>query len=194
MQAETDARQAHNPPAEASHVTPATAGSSAGAHGRAVLLGVGNILLSDEGVGVRLVERLMVGHRMPTGLQVLDGGTCAMEMLEDLEHLDLLVIADCVRSGRSPGSVVVLRDDEVPTFFRTKLSPHQVGLADVLATLQFVGRAPRRTVVVGVEPQSLATGMTLSAPVRAALAEAEAELLDALAGSGYGLEALREAA
>jgi len=59
---------------------------------RAVLLGVGNILLSDEGVGVRLVERILDRHRLPAGVAVLDGGTCAMEMLEDLEHLDLLVI------------------------------------------------------------------------------------------------------
>ncbi len=161
---------------------------------RGVLLGVGNILLSDEGVGVRLVERLLAGYRLPAGLQVLDGGTCAMEMLEDLEYLDLLVIADCVRSGRNPGRVVVLRDGEVPAFFRTKLSPHQVGLADVLATLQFIGRAPRQTVVVGVEPQSLATGMTLSPPVRAALTEAQDALIDALAKGGYGLEAQREAA
>lgn len=79
---------------------------------RAVLLGVGNILLSDEGVGVRLVERILDRHRLPAGVAVLDGGTCAMEMLEDLEHLDLLVIADCVRSGRTPGGVVVLRDEK----------------------------------------------------------------------------------
>ncbi len=161
---------------------------------RAVLLGVGNILLSDEGVGVRLVERILDRHRLPAGVAVLDGGTCAMEMLEDLEHLDLLVIADCVRSGRTPGSVVVLREEEVPAFFRTKLSPHQVGLADVLATLRFIGRAPRRTVVVGVEPQSLATGMSLSSAVRAALPLAEEALLDALAGGGCALAALREAA
>ena len=161
---------------------------------RAVLLGVGNILLSDEGVGVRLVERILDRHRLPAGVAVLDGGTCAMEMLEDLEHLDLLVIADCVRSGRTPGSVVVLRDEEVPAFFRTKLSPHQIGLADVLATLRFIGRAPRRTVVVGIEPQSLATGMSLSSAVRAALPQAEEALLDALAGGGCALAALREAA
>ena len=159
-----------------------------------MLLGVGNILLSDEGVGVRLVERILDRHRLPTGVararrrHLRDGDA------RDLEHLDLLVIADCVRSDRAPGSVVVLRDDEVPAFFRTKLSPHQVGLADVLATLRFIGRAPRCTVVVGVEPQSLATGMSLSSAVRAALPLAEEALLDALAGGGFALAALREAA
>ncbi|MEZ5628585.1 MAG: hydrogenase maturation protease, partial [Rhodocyclaceae bacterium] len=104
---------------------------------RVALLGVGNILLSDEGVGVRLVERIEAGYRLPEWVTVLDGGTCAMEMLEELENLDLLVIADCVRTGRPPASVVVLKDDDVPAFFRTKLSPHQVGLSDVLATLHF---------------------------------------------------------
>lgn len=179
------------PPAPAAAATHA---AEVAAAPRAVLLGVGNILLSDEGVGVRLVEHILRHHRLPAGIAVLDGGTCAMEMLEDLEHLDLLVIADCVRSGRAPGSVVVLHGDEVPAFFRTRLSPHQVGLADVLATLRFVGRAPRRTVVVGVEPQSLATGMRLSSVVHAALPRAAQALAEALAAAGFALGPRQEAA
>lgn len=151
---------------------------------RVVVLGVGNLLLSDEGVGVRLVERLEARYRLPESVRLLDGGTCAMEMLEDLEDLDLLVIADCVRSGQAPGALVVLRDEQVPAFFRTKLSPHQVGLSDVLATLQFTGRAPARVVVVGVEPASLATGMALSGPVEACLPAAEDALVAALASAG----------
>ena len=151
---------------------------------RVALLGVGNILLSDEGVGVRLIERIEAGYRLPEWVTVLDGGTCAMEMLEDLENLDLLVIADCVRTGRPPASVVVLQDDDVPAFFRTKLSPHQVGLSDVLATLHFTDRAPRRVVVVGVQPVSVDTGMELTEAVVAALPEAEAAIVSALQRAG----------
>lgn len=146
---------------------------------RTVLLGVGNILLSDEGVGVRLMERLQAAG-LPPWVRPIDGGTCAMEMLEDLENLDLLVIADCVRSGRPPGSVVVLAGAAVPAFFRTRLSPHQVGLSDVLATLQLTGRAPAQVVVVGVEPASMALGLELTPTVAAALLEAEAALWRAL--------------
>lgn len=161
---------------------------------RAVLLGVGNILLSDDGVGVRLAERIAARHRLPEGLTVVDGGTCAMEMLEDLENLDLLLIADCVRAGQPPGGVVVLRGEAVPAFFRTRLSPHQIGLSDVLATLVLTGRAPRETVVVGVQPQSLETGMELTPAVQASLPAAEAALLDALAAAGMAPEAAAEPA
>ncbi|HEX6735878.1 MAG TPA: hydrogenase maturation protease, partial [Azonexus sp.] len=100
-----------------------------------VVLGIGNILLSDEGVGVRVVEALAAAGDWPETVELIDGGTCGMEMLDQLEELDLLVVVDCVRGGRPAGTPVVLRGAAVPKFFRTKLSPHQIGLADVLASL-----------------------------------------------------------
>jgi len=161
---------------------------------RVVLLGVGNILLSDEGVGVRIVEAFAARHMLPDWVQVLDGGTCAMEMLEDLENLDLLVIADCVRVGADPGSLVVLSDEQVPAFFRTRLSPHQVGLSDVLATLHLTGRAPRKVVVIGVQPVSMSLGMELTDPVRALLPAALARIESILAAEDVPVDSLREAA
>ncbi|MCB1890290.1 MAG: hydrogenase maturation protease [Rhodocyclaceae bacterium] len=152
---------------------------------RAVLLGVGNILLTDEGVGVRLVEQLERDCRLAPGLVVLDGGTAAMELLEDLEDLDLLVIADCVRVGQPPASVVVLKDDAVPSFFRARLSPHQVGLSDVLATLEITERAPNHVVVVGVQPVDVSLGLEQSEAVRAVMPEALAAIHAALAEYGY---------
>lgn len=161
---------------------------------RVVLLGVGNILLSDEGVGVRIVEAFAARHDLPDWVQVLDGGTCAMEMLEDLENLDLLVIADCVRVCAEPGSLVVLEDDQVPAFFRTKLSPHQVGLSDVLATLHLTGRAPRKVVVIGVQPVSMSLGMGLTEPVQSLLPAAVARIESIFATEGVPLDSFREAA
>lgn len=136
-----------------------------------VVLGIGNILLSDEGVGVRVVEALAVAGDWPAEVELIDGGTCGMEMLDQLEGLDLLVVVDCVRGGRAPGTPVVLRGEAVPKFFRTKLSPHQIGLADVLASLELTGRAPRETVIVGIEPESLSLGMELTPVVAARLPE-----------------------
>jgi len=160
---------------------------------RAVLLGVGNILLTDEGVGVRLVEQLQAGYEIPAALEVIDGGTAAMELLEDIEDLDLLVIADCVRVGQPPASVVVLKDDEVPAFFRARISPHQVGLSDVLATLEITERAPRHVVVVGVQPFDISTCMEQSAPVQAAMPQALQAIRDALAGYGLATPAKLQA-
>lgn len=143
---------------------------------RIVVLGVGNVLLSDEGVGVRAVERLQANYNLPPEVVVIDGGTTGMEMLEDLSNADHIVIVDAVRSGRPPASILRLADEQVPVFFKTKLSPHQIGLSDVLATLEFIGEAPGGVTVIGVEPASLETGMALTPQVEARMLE----LLDLL--------------
>ena len=138
---------------------------------RIVILGIGNILLTDEGVGVRVVEALAARGGLPPGVELIDGGTCGMEMLEQLENLDALIVVDCVRCGRKPATPVLLKGDDVPVFFRTKLSPHQVSLSDVLASLEFTGRAPRKTVIVGMQPVSMGLGLDLSPEVAARLPE-----------------------
>ena len=134
---------------------------------RVVVLGIGNILLSDEGVGVRVVERLEHDYRLPDVVEVIDGGTCGMEMLEQLEDLDALIVVDCVRFGQPPATPVLLKGDDVPVFFKTKLSPHQVSLSEVLASLEFTSRAPKRTVIVGIQPESMELGMDLTPAVAA---------------------------
>ncbi|WP_374277407.1 HyaD/HybD family hydrogenase maturation endopeptidase [Azonexus sp.] len=138
---------------------------------RIVILGIGNILLTDEGVGVRVVEALAARGGLPPGVELIDGGTCGMEMLEPLEDLDALIVVDCVRCGRPPATPVLLKGDDVPVFFRTKLSPHQVSLSDVLASLEFTGRAPGKTVIVGMQPVSMGLGLDLSPEVAARLPE-----------------------
>ncbi len=126
---------------------------------RAVVLGVGNILLSDEGIGVHTVRALADRYELPPEVEVIDGGTSAMDCLDQLAGADLLLIADCVRGAHEPGTLVRLGDGELNAFFRTKISPHQVGLSDVLAAMTFHGIAPVRTVLIGVEPKSFGLGM-----------------------------------
>ena len=134
---------------------------------RVVILGIGNLLLSDESVGVRALEALRDSHDVPPEVTLIDGGTSGMELLEDLEGVDLLIVLDAVFANRTPGSFIRLSGDEVPVFFRRMLSPHQVGLSEVLASLDLLGRAPREVVVLGVQPLTFETGMMLSAPVAA---------------------------
>lgn len=158
--------------------------AKAASAGRVVVLGAGNVLLSDEGLGVRAIERLPLAYALPPEVEIIDGGTCSMEMLEDLERLDALIMVDAIRSGEAPGTLLRLSGDAVPVFFRTKLSPHQIGLCDVLATLELLGRAPKYTAILGVEPQSLALGMELSPAVEAAMPTLLRMVVDELAGLG----------
>jgi len=157
---------------------------------RAVVLGIGNTILTDEAAGVRAVEALERGWSLPENVLAVDGGTSGMEMIEDLSNLDLLIVLDVVKTGAAPGTVVKIAGDEIPVFFRNKLSPHQIGLPDVLASLELLDTMPKEIVVLGVELISLELGMEMTptvagkVPVLAAMAVAE------LAARGYGLEPL----
>jgi len=149
-----------------------------------LVLGLGNILLSDEGVGVRIVEALDAGHELPDGIEVLDGGTSGMDLLDAVAERDCLIVADAVNADRPPGRVIRLEDDEIRMLFELRYSPHQLGLSDLLAALRLIGKAPRRVVVVGVVPQSLSLGMELSPAVAAGRDVAVGMIVDELARLG----------
>jgi len=157
---------------------------------RAVVLGIGNTILTDEAAGVRAVEALQQAYRLPENVLAIDGGTSGMEMIEDLSNLDFLIVLDVVKTGAAPGTVVKIAGDEIPVFFRNKLSPHQIALPDVLASLELLDTMPKEIVVLGVEFISLELGMEMTptvaekVPVLAAMAAAE------LATRGYALEPL----
>jgi hydrogenase maturation protease len=127
-----------------------------------LVLGLGNILLSDEGVGVRIVEALDASHELPEEVEVLDGGTSGMDLLDTVADRDCLIVADAVNSGGPAGRVIRLEDDDIRMLFEMRYSPHQLGLSDLLANLRLIGKAPRRVVVVGVVPQDLSLGLDLS--------------------------------
>lgn len=153
-----------------------------------VVLGIGNILLTDEGVGVRVIEALEQAYQLPAEVEVIDGGTCGMEMLEQLEDLDGLIVVDCVRCGQASATPVLLKGDDVPVFFRTKLSPHQISLSDVLASLEFTGRAPKSIAIVGMQPVSMGLGLELSPAVAERLPELLAMTLAELEALGLSAE------
>jgi hydrogenase maturation protease len=160
---------------------------------RVVVFGIGNILLTDEGVGVHSVEALERSYDLPPEVEIIDGGTSGMDCVTMLENLDLLVIADCVRkTGRAPGEVTRLEGEEINAFFKTKISPHQVGLSDVLATLNFHGLAPKKVVLIGVQPESFATHIGLSDAVAASVPKVVELILAEL--DAAGLAATKKAA
>ena len=121
-----------------------------------LLLGVGNILLSDEAIGVRVIEAFEQKYRYnPDQLEVMDGGTAGMELLDALAERDLVVIVDAVVTGDCPGTVVRLEDEQVPRFFSQKISPHQLGLSDLLSSLYMIDQSPKKLLLVGAVPSSV---------------------------------------
>lgn len=157
-----------------------------------LVLGIGNLLLSDEAVGVRIVEALEQRFHIPPELDVLDGGTAGLELMEAMANREHLIVADAVLTGQSPGSIAVLRDKEIPAMFSRKVSPHQLGLCDVLMALQLTDEFPRKLTLVGVVPESLAPNIGLTPTVTQAIEPALEQILAALRSSGIILKAREE--
>ena len=135
------------------------------------MLGVGNLLLSDDGVGVHTIRRLQEVAQLSEEVQVLDGGTMGLDLLYYLEGVSHLLIVDAVEMGEEPGTVVRLEGDEVPSFLSIKMSPHQIGIPDMLFAAKLKDLYPPNLVLWGVQPAALDVGLELS-PVVAAQVDA----------------------
>lgn len=151
---------------------------------RVVVLGIGNTIMSDEGVGVHAVEALRRSYTLPGFVEIIDGGTSSMELLDDLADVDLLVVVDAVKAGKPEGTLVRLGDSEVPVFFRSKLSPHQIGLSDVMASLEFVGQFPKHMVVIGVQAENFELGLEMTPLIAARVPDLVAMVIAELAEHG----------
>lgn len=121
-----------------------------------LLLGIGNVLWADEGFGVRVVEMLQSRYRFPSHVKVLDGGTQGVYLLEHVQETQVLVIFDAIDYDLPPGTLKCLENDDVPHFLGAKkMSLHQTGFQEVLATAQMLGKYPQRLLLVGIQPQEL---------------------------------------
>jgi hydrogenase maturation protease len=134
-----------------------------------LVLGLGNVLLEDDGVGAAVVAFLHEQYLAPRGVRVLDGGTLGLSLLPYLQSADVLILVDAVRTDAAPGSLVRLTGDDVAPAVATRLSPHQVGVADLLDGARWLERYPRRIVLLGIVPESMELAVGLSPRVRAAL-------------------------
>jgi hydrogenase maturation protease len=147
---------------------------------RALVLGLGNVLLRDEGLGVWVAEALRRGFAFPEGVSILEGGTLGLDLLPWLDSVERLLVIDAVRLGRAPGAIVRLEGDEVPAALDVKLSPHQIGVQDLLAAAHLMGREPPSIVLWGMEPGRLDPGTGFSPAVARALPRLQTEIVDEL--------------
>lgn len=151
---------------------------------RILVLGVGNILLQDEGVGVHVVRRLEEQFRFPEHVDLLDGATAGLELLHHFDGVARLLVVDVVDAGKPPGTIIHLDGEELPAFFSIKISPHQLGLSDLLAVAELTGKRPAETVAIGIQPASLDTGLELSPTVAERLDDIVAAVTAQLASWG----------
>lgn len=144
------------------------------APGRVLVLGVGNLLWADEGFGVRCVEAFARRWAVPDNVELMDGGTQGLYLVQHIADADHVLVFDAVDFGAPAGTMVVVRDADVPSFIaRGKMSLHQAGVSDVLACAELLGRKPVALTVIGAQPLELEDyGGSLTPPLRALVPQA----------------------
>lgn len=149
---------------------------------KTLVLGIGNTLLSDEGVGVRMLDWLQRHFPALTGLNYLDGGTLSFTLAPYIEEADNLIVIDAAELDAAPGTVQVFAGSEMDRFAgKTKRSVHEVSLGDLLAIAHLTGAMPANRALVAIQPQAVDWGDRLSNPVKLALPEAASRVLALLA-------------
>ncbi len=135
--------------------------------GRTGVLGIGNILLRDEGFGVHCVRRLQAAYQVPDNLEILDGGTAGIMMAPFMESVQTLYVIDTINLPAAPGTIRCFSDQEIRAGnIQGMMSPHQVGLLEILALCRLRDRAPETVELITVVPADLSTGLELSAELR----------------------------
>jgi hydrogenase maturation protease len=161
---------------------------------RTLVLGLGNILLRDEGIGVWVAESLSREFGFPLEVATLEGGTLGLDLLPRLDGVERLLLVDAVKLGREPGDIVRLEGDAVPVALDVKISPHQVGVQDLLAAARLMGREPPLVVLWGMEPERLDPGTGFSPRVAEALPQLRDGVLEELRLWGVPGEPIADAA
>jgi len=135
---------------------------------KCVVLGLGNTLHSDDGVGSQAIQRLRNDARVPEGVTLIEGGTLGLELLPYIWDCSYLLVLDAVDIGESPGTLVRMSNQELQTL-PSKGSVHQLGVADLLVGLRVLARQQPTVVLLGVQPATTDWGTELSPAVEAVM-------------------------
>ncbi len=132
-------------------------------------MGLGNALLKDERIGVYVVNTIKERYSCPPELEIVDGGTLGLDLLPLFEQYNRILIVDAVNFGREPGYIGVLEDDQIPAVIFSKLSVHQIGLADLISVARLKGITPSKLCVIGMQPSAVefAFGLEMSDVINA---------------------------
>src|SRR5581483_8111682 len=150
-----------------------------------VVVGLGNPLMGDDGLGLVALELLRDGWVMPPDVELVDGGTWGLNLLPIIEDAHDVLLIDAIDTGAAPGTETVIPRERLPRYLATKISPHQVDLHDVLALAELRGTLPDRTTAIGLEPQRVEFGVGLSPLVAARLDALVERVVSRLAAWGY---------
>ena len=156
---------------------------------RLLILGLGNVLLGDDGVGPAVIARLRDSYVAAAGSLLLDGGTLGLSLLPYLEDAQAVILVDAVAADAPAGTLVRLEGADVGPAVATRLSPHQVGVADLLQGARWHDREPARLMLLGIVPESIELGIGLSRAVLRALPDLVDLVIHEAGACGFPLAA-----
>jgi len=152
---------------------------------KALVLGIGNLLIGDEGVGCLTVEELSRRYTLPPSVECVDGGTAGFELLSMIDGKDQVILIDALRNDMAPGTVVMVEGEHVPKAFLARTTPHQLGICDVLAAAQLCETMPEHLTLYGIEPKQMEVGIGLTPEVEAGMEKIINAVVDQLRHYGY---------
>jgi hydrogenase maturation protease len=152
-----------------------------------LILGLGNIICQDDGVGVLAVETLAQHYGETPGVRILDGGTLGLSLLSHIQDSELVILVDAIEADEPPGTLIRLEGEEVEPAVRYRLSVHQIGVADLLDGLRLLGAMPPKLILLGLVPVETSLGLGLTPAVKDGMPELIAAVVDEAASLGHPL-------
>ncbi|WML51741.1 HyaD/HybD family hydrogenase maturation endopeptidase [Neobacillus sp. PS3-12] len=142
------------------------------------ILGIGNTLFTDEGVGIHLLPILEEKFKNDEDIEIIEGLTDGMKLLGPVEDAENLIIIDAINAGKDPGTIISLKGDEIPAYFGVKMSIHQMGFQEVLLAAKLRERYPKRIAMFGLQPSSLELGLELTETISEKLSKLAAAVIN----------------
>jgi hydrogenase maturation protease len=158
-----------------------------------LVVGLGNLLMRDEGVGVHVVHRLRDAYRWGADVTLLDGGTAGIALLDDVSRADTLWCIDAAKLDASAGEMRWLASEQLDTSLGSGVSMHQLNIADVLGYLELMGASPRQVEVLAIVPERIEPGLALSSRLEQACDRAAAAVAARARAAGFEVEGSRQA-
>lgn len=150
-----------------------------------LVLGLGNLICADDGLGVAAVHRLLELYEPPEGARVLDGGTLGLSLLPVLEDAERVILVDAIADDAPPGAPVRLTGEDVAPAMAERLSVHQVGVSDLLDGARWRDRMPSTLVLLGIVPESVELGLARSPRVEQRLPELVERIVEEARSLGF---------
>jgi hydrogenase maturation protease len=129
-----------------------------------LILGIGNLLLRDEGVGVHVVERLK-NMTLPSDVEAIDGGTMGINLLYHIEGRKKVVVIDAVNTEGAAGTIYRFTDKDLEDKKECLVSAHDIDFSDVLKTANLLGTKPDEVIFIGIQPEEISEGIGLSSVI-----------------------------